>query len=147
MLTIKTYVTPSPEQWEIVIEGMRNPMNSWSKSDSFVCTSTTCPEQCAKCSCNTENIFGRFHATLDLEGMNSVFDQVGYVIGEGKVLEGKGICLLAVSAFVGETAGLRTLASVAASSTDKGREKALSRMANAKRAVSERLYFNGGVLD
>lgn len=24
--------------WEAVIRGMRNPMNSWEKSDSFVCT-------------------------------------------------------------------------------------------------------------
>lgn len=34
MLTISKYVLPSPEQWEIIIEGMRNPMNSWDKSDS-----------------------------------------------------------------------------------------------------------------
>lgn len=32
---IKT-VLPSPEQWEIIIEGMRNPMNSWHLSDSGV---------------------------------------------------------------------------------------------------------------
>ena len=34
MLTIKKCVTASPEQWEIIIEGMRNPMNSWGMSDS-----------------------------------------------------------------------------------------------------------------
>ena len=34
MLTIEKTVLPSPEQWEIIIEGMRNPMNSWDKSDS-----------------------------------------------------------------------------------------------------------------
>jgi len=34
MLTIERTVLPSPEQWEIIIEGMRNPMNSWDKSDS-----------------------------------------------------------------------------------------------------------------
>ena len=34
MLTIEKTVLPSPEQWEIVIEGMRNPMNSWDKMDS-----------------------------------------------------------------------------------------------------------------
>lgn len=27
-------VTPSPEQWKAVIMGVRNPMNSWEKSDS-----------------------------------------------------------------------------------------------------------------
>ena len=34
MLTIEKTVLPSPEQWEIIIEGMRNPMNSWDKMDS-----------------------------------------------------------------------------------------------------------------
>lgn len=34
MLKISKTVLPSPEQWEIIIEGMRNPMNSWDKSDS-----------------------------------------------------------------------------------------------------------------
>lgn len=37
MLKIEKTVLPSPEQWEIVIEGMRNPMNSWDKSDSVIC--------------------------------------------------------------------------------------------------------------
>ena len=36
MLKIEKTVLPSPEQWEIIIEGMRNPMNSWDKSDSGV---------------------------------------------------------------------------------------------------------------
>lgn len=35
MIDILKTVTPSPEQMEIVIEGMRNPMNSWDKSDSY----------------------------------------------------------------------------------------------------------------
>ena len=34
MLTIEKTVLPSPEQWDIIIEGMRNPMNSWDKKDS-----------------------------------------------------------------------------------------------------------------
>ena len=36
MLKIEKTVLPSPEQWEIIIEGMRNPMNSWDKSDSVM---------------------------------------------------------------------------------------------------------------
>ena len=36
MLKIEKFVTPSPEQWEIIIEGMRNPMNSWGKMDSEI---------------------------------------------------------------------------------------------------------------
>ena len=34
MLTIEKTVLPSPEQWEIIIEGMRNPLNSWDKMDT-----------------------------------------------------------------------------------------------------------------
>ena len=37
MLKIEKFVTASPEQWKIIIEGMRNPLNSWDKSDSFTC--------------------------------------------------------------------------------------------------------------
>ena len=37
MLEIKRVVEMSPAQWDIVIcEGMRNPMNSWAKSDSYI---------------------------------------------------------------------------------------------------------------
>ena len=35
MLTIEKTVLPSPEQWEIIIEGTRNPMNSWDRMDSY----------------------------------------------------------------------------------------------------------------
>lgn len=35
MLKIEKFVTPSPEQWEIVMEGMRNPKNSWDRMDSY----------------------------------------------------------------------------------------------------------------
>lgn len=47
MLTIEKTVLPSPEQWKIIIEGMRNPMNSWDKSDSYkthVCDTETMQE-------------------------------------------------------------------------------------------------------
>lgn len=36
MLKIEKYVLPSPQQWEMVVEGMRNPLNSWDKSDSYI---------------------------------------------------------------------------------------------------------------
>ena len=35
MLKIEKFVTASPEQWEIIIEGMRNPKNSWDRIDSI----------------------------------------------------------------------------------------------------------------
>lgn len=34
MLKVNKCVLPSPKQWELVIEGARNPMNSWDRSDS-----------------------------------------------------------------------------------------------------------------
>ena len=34
MIKIERVVTPSPEQWEAIIRGARNPMNRWDKSDS-----------------------------------------------------------------------------------------------------------------
>lgn len=36
MIKLQNLVGPSPEQWMIVIRGMRNPMNSWDKMDSFI---------------------------------------------------------------------------------------------------------------
>lgn len=35
MIKIENVVTPSTEQWEAIIRGCRNPMNSWNKSDSY----------------------------------------------------------------------------------------------------------------
>ena len=37
MIKLEHTVLPSPEQIQFVIEGMRNPMNSWEKSDSHIC--------------------------------------------------------------------------------------------------------------
>jgi hypothetical protein len=36
MIKLEHTVLPSPEQMQFVIEGMRNPMNSWDNSDSYV---------------------------------------------------------------------------------------------------------------
>lgn len=43
MLKIEKFVTMSPAQYEIVIEGMRNPKNSWDRSDSY--TTHICNEE------------------------------------------------------------------------------------------------------
>ena len=50
MIKLEHTVLPSPDQMEFVIEGMRNPMNSWEKSDSVVCD---CND--SVCSCCEEN--------------------------------------------------------------------------------------------
>lgn len=36
MIKIENVVTPSVEQWEAVIRGVRNPFNSWDRSDTIV---------------------------------------------------------------------------------------------------------------
>lgn len=47
MIMIENVITPSPEQWEAIIRGMRNPMNSWEKSDSVKCyANANCPGIC-----------------------------------------------------------------------------------------------------
>ena len=38
MIKLEHFVGPSPEQMQFIIEGMRNPMNSWNKSDSLYYT-------------------------------------------------------------------------------------------------------------
>lgn len=35
MISFENTVTPSPEQWEAIIMGTRNPLNSWYKYDSY----------------------------------------------------------------------------------------------------------------
>ena len=54
MIKLEHTVLPSPDQMEFVIEGMRNPMNSWEKSDSVVCD---CND--SMCSCCEENHTGQ----------------------------------------------------------------------------------------
>lgn len=38
MIKLENVVLASPEQMEFIIEGMRNPMNSWNRSDSELAT-------------------------------------------------------------------------------------------------------------
>ena len=53
MIKIENVVTPSPEQWKVLILGARNAMNSWEKSDSGL-----------TCSQNKNNICD-IHCTAD----------------------------------------------------------------------------------
>ena len=51
MIKLEHVVLSSQEQMEFIIEGMRNPMNSWDKSDSFcIDNCTECPDRlrCAR---------------------------------------------------------------------------------------------------
>lgn len=58
-ITLEHVVLPSPEQMEFIIEGMRNPMNSWEKSDTYVKICRTgfhenkpCNPDCANPNCS-----------------------------------------------------------------------------------------------
>ena len=48
MITFEHTVTPSPEQWLTIIMGARNPLNSWSRSDSGTCMGTLACHSCEK---------------------------------------------------------------------------------------------------
>lgn len=42
MIKIENVVLPHEKQWEAIIRGMRNPLNSWDKSDSRECNIDSC---------------------------------------------------------------------------------------------------------
>lgn len=57
-IKLENVVLASPEQMEFIIEGMRNPMNSWKKSDSDICNPTEkCYYSCNKVGCVDANHF------------------------------------------------------------------------------------------
>ena len=49
MIKLEHTVLASPEQMEFIIEGMRNPMNSWEKSDSEDCCIYSCRDDIHNC--------------------------------------------------------------------------------------------------
>lgn len=54
MIKFENTVTPSAEQWKAIIFGARNPLNSWNRYDSFLCTEETMTNEeidatCGKC--------------------------------------------------------------------------------------------------
>ena len=49
MIKIENVVLPYEKQWEAIIRGMRNPLNSWDKSDSIECRDTFCGECNGEC--------------------------------------------------------------------------------------------------
>lgn len=63
MIKLEHVVLASPEQMEFIIEGMRNPMNSWDKSDSRVCNYMSkgycdaCEKQDSCATCREETDF------------------------------------------------------------------------------------------
>ena len=64
MIKLEHVVLASPEQMGFIIEGMRNPMNSWEKSDSDRCSSIhACDihfDHCDKCIHSNKRIGGDF---------------------------------------------------------------------------------------
>lgn len=61
MIKLENVVLASPEQMTFIIQGMRNPMNSWEKSDSGVCLKTlpchSCNENRNDCKKNIDSGF------------------------------------------------------------------------------------------
>ena len=70
MLKIEKTVLPSPEQWEMVIEGMRNPKNSWELSDSTICQGGDGFEDCTISITGTCPRYEDFHHDIFCMGEN-----------------------------------------------------------------------------
>lgn len=49
MIKIENVVLPHEKQWEAIIRGMRNPLNSWDKSDSEECRNIFCGDCDGEC--------------------------------------------------------------------------------------------------
>ena len=64
MIKLEHTVLPSPEQMQFIIEGMRNPMNSWYKSDSDI--TRVCEEGGKLILANTLNSFSLGDADKNL---------------------------------------------------------------------------------
>lgn len=83
MIKLEHAVLPSPEQMQFVIEGMRNPMNSWDKSDSFRCIYND--GRCSVCEdihtgrCNNEFVMGDNDLSLMLKLAKSGTDHRKYM--------------------------------------------------------------------
>lgn len=55
MIKLENVVLASPEQMEFIIQGMRNPMNSWEKGDSWIgCKNGDKCEECYNLPCSME---------------------------------------------------------------------------------------------
>lgn len=78
MIRIENTVLPSPEQWQSIIMGMRNPMNSWEKSDSRICPGMNCDN------CN--------FWTLDMSRCSQNYCEGDFVIGPNDLNLMKRLC-------------------------------------------------------
>ena len=78
MIRIENTVLPSPEQWQSIIMGMRNPMNSWEKSDSRIYPGMNCDH------CN--------FWTLDMSRCSQNYCEGDFVIGPNDLNLMKRLC-------------------------------------------------------
>ena len=58
MIQFENTITPSPDQWQTIIMGARNPLNSWARSDSGACNCfEKCFAECKKHQCEVGDHF------------------------------------------------------------------------------------------
>lgn len=58
MIKFENTITPSPDQWQTIIMGARNPLNSWARSDSGACNyPEKCLVECKKHQCEAGDHF------------------------------------------------------------------------------------------
>lgn len=70
MIKIENVVLPHEKQWEAIIRGMRNPLNSWDKSDSEECRNIFCGDCDGECLPHTN---GFIIGSNDLNLMKRLF--------------------------------------------------------------------------
>lgn len=71
MIKIENWVTPTPNEWRAVIRGMRNPKNSWDKSDStydreFGCILGENDENLMTTLANAGSVHGKYRRMLNV---------------------------------------------------------------------------------
>ena len=102
------------------------------------------------------HVFGRLHAPFDLQRINPYSRKHSKQIYRAEVFGGKEMLARCLERFalmertvvklVGKAARLRAHAAIGGAAANHGRHEALSRIAHAKRAVGERLYFKARLM-
>ena len=91
------------------------------------------------------DVFRPFHAAFQLKGIYARVAQLGNAVDQHQILCGEQVAARSVFQRVGQSAGLRASAAIAAPSADHAGKQALTRYRHAKRAVRKGLYLNADV--
>lgn len=97
MIEILKATYPSAKQWEMAIAGMRNPLNSWDRSDSFICYGESASEveptielceNCPNSMYSLDDSYLEQLEELDIEDFEDAFEFAGCGLGPTPFLYG-----------------------------------------------------------